>query len=620
MSDNFSSNYASGIPSANNQYEQGILGWVNEARQEGERFLEEEIGFKDIDDNINYISSGSPVAIASSSTKVTKINRVAKVHSDIVSGLTDIKPLFAYQTTNPMYEIQQVLLNKLVKSWWINNDIDLRIASTVSWSITAGTGYTMPVWLQSRANGMGDVDLLSTDPRDIIPIRPINRENIQDAMGVIHRQVMSVNYVRSRYPLKRFQIVANRDGSKWSTRLRKVSKGFKTAIDRLTGSQSTQDMNFPLVDVYHVYVRDGSINTSGNKIPMGDPETNWFYEVVPGDPLYPRGRLIICTDTCVLSDGPNPYWHGQFPFCKLTLDPLPWTYIGKSVISDVIPINELLTEMVSKVAQAARKTLKPGVIADKNAVPETVLRNIDTEREGMKLKLNPVIGDGFKLTDPVEVPQYIQNLLELCIGQIDDLSGTRGLQDLMALKQLPSFDSIEKIQAAMTPAIRRRGRIIEAYLRNVAEQVKFNIFQFYTQRRRITLLGENGLTFEDFDFDPGNLIPAMNPDDNRQRIDRCISHINTFPFYVTPNSLLSIAQMSQKMIYMQLRRMGDMDHTSLLEVMEVPNISQVNARLSSELDQKIAAMTGAQEGRPPTAQKAPHQEIKGDGRPVVSES
>lgn len=613
------------IPSVSSDtviYERNVLGWVTESLREGESFLKEEYGYNDIDKHLAYIMEGDN----SSDRKNTdvawyKVNRVSKVHGDIVSGLTDVKPIFAFRTFNDAYASQSTLLNKLIKSWWINNDIDLRLADNISWSVAAGCGYSLPVWSQARSNGLGDVDLATIDPRDVIPIRPVNRENIQDCMGVIIRNVMSANYVRLKYPLKKHQIIPDREGSKWTSRLRRAGGTFKSAIDRLQSrDQTTQDMNVPMVDVFSVYVRDYRINTSQDTIPMGDPDTNWFYDVKPGELLYPRGRLIVCTSKTVLSDGPNPYWHGMFPVCKLTLDPYPWAFLGKSILKDLIPLNDLLSEMVSKVAQAARKTLKPGVIADKNCIPDSVLKNINTEREGMKLKINPVMGDGIKLTDPVIVPPYISDLIKFCVEHIDDLSGTRGLSDLLALKQLPSSDSLEKMQAALTPSIRRRGRVIEAFLRQVAEQVKFNIFQFYSQKRRVQLVGENGLTFEDFDFDPGNMIPAMNADDTRSKMERAISHINSFPFYICQNSLLSIAQMSNKMMYMQLRRMGDMDHTSLLEVMEIPNIPQINERLGSELDQKIQAATQAQTGRPPTGQKAPQQEIKGDGRPVISES
>jgi hypothetical protein len=603
-------------------YTKSIIQWLNDAIQEGDSFLREEYGFNDIDKNISYIMEGEDINVKrKDDTAWFKINRCSKVHSDIISALTDVKPVFAFKTFNDMYQMQASLLNKLVTHWWLTQDIDLRLGDVINWSLVSGVGYALPSWSQHLCNGVGDVDMNTMDPRDIIPIRPVNRGSIQDCLGVIIRQVTSVNYVKWKYPGKAFMVKADRDGSTFRARLRRISTTFRSAVEKLQSQdQTTQDMNVPTVNVYHIYLKDNRINTSMKSIPMGDPDTNWFYEVAPGEKLYPRGRLIVCTGSIILSDGPNPYWHGQFPVCKLVLDPYPWSFIGKSVLKDIIPINDLLSELVSKVAQAARKTLRPGVIADKNAIPDGVLKLLNTEKEGMRLKVNPVMGDGIKLTDPVMVPPYIIELIRMCVDQIDDLSGTKGIGDLMALKQLPSADSIEKIQAAMTPAIRRRGRVIESFLREMAEQVKFNIFQFYSQKRRVQLVGDNGLTFEDFDFDPGNMVPMPNPEDTRPYNERAIEHVNSFPFYIAQNSLLSIAQTSQKMMHLQLRRMGEIDHTTLLEVLEVPNIQQINERLGSELDQKIAAMSQAQVGRPPSAQQAPHMQMKGDGRSVISES
>jgi hypothetical protein len=45
-------------------------------------------------------------------------------------------------------------------------------------------------------------------------------------------------------------------------------------------------------------------------------------------------------------------------------------------------------------------------------------------------------------------------------------------------------------------------------MRDIAEMLKVNTFQLLRPGPR-TLLGEAALTLEDFDFDPGNLVPAM---------------------------------------------------------------------------------------------------------------
>ena len=48
-------------------------------------------------------------------------------------------------------------------------------------------------------------------------------------------------------------------------------------------------------------------------------------------------------------------------------------------------------------------------------------------------------------------------------------------------------------------------------LRDVAEQLKVTRFQYESNARRVTILGDAGLTLQDFDFYPGNMVPAMTP-------------------------------------------------------------------------------------------------------------
>jgi len=123
------------------------------------------------------------------------------------------------------------------------------------------------------------------------------------------------------------------------------------------------------------------------------------------------------------------------------------------------------------------------------------------------------------------------------------------------------------------------------------------------------------------DFDPGNLIPKTDPADGRPLVERMIEHVKSFGFYVVPNSMLDIAQVERKLLYLTLRRMGEIDHVTLLKTLDIPDIEGINQRLTSEIDQKIAMAAGVDpaQGRPPTAQKMPKLEQRG-GRPIVSES
>jgi hypothetical protein len=88
------------------------------------------------------------------------------------------------------------------------------------------------------------------------------------------------------------------------------------------------------------------------------------------------------------------------------------------------------------------------------------------------------------------------------------------------------------------------------------------------------------MTLADFDYDPGNLIPAMNPTDpgyhpqldaNQDQKDRAQFFLQLFTFYVTPNSLLALNAKSEQLKYVQLARAGLCDRWTLWEKLEIPN-------------------------------------------------
>jgi hypothetical protein len=182
-----------------------------------------------------------------------------------------------------------------------------------------------------------------------------------------------------------------------------------------------------------------------------------------------------------------------------------------------------------------------------------------------------------------------------------------------------------------------RGRLIEYAIRELAHFLKFGFLQWYTAPRRMAILGPDGLTLEDFDFNPGTLIPdasgtITDADGNETKFDdyagldrtqRAIKHAENFTFYVTPNSMLELSLQRKKSEAIMLRGMGEIDHNTFLEIMEVSNISGINKALSSEIDQKIAALVEAQEGkvgRPNTNNEAPSLETREGGRPTLATS
>jgi hypothetical protein len=132
------------------------------------------------------------------------------------------------------------------------------------------------------------------------------------------------------------------------------------------------------------------------------------------------------------------------------------------------------------------------------------------------------------------------------------------------------------------PLVTDMSRNMERSLRDLGEMFKANCFQFYTVARKLQLLGPDGLTEEDFDFDPDTMIPSHLPWEPQSaplsqynRDQRAQWHQSNFVFHVTPNSLHQITQMTRKLLFLQLQRAGvPIDPWTLAEVFDVPNFGK----------------------------------------------
>ena len=634
------------------EYESELLGWINMAVREGEALLMNESEHEDTEENMR-IALGHPEQGGQDKDRpfyrsTYSMNRIGKNIDDLASAITDFRPIGQFKTYNHLYDQQASILDKLMTAWWYNMDIDLKMLLLVKQSLIERTSYAQLVFNPTCHNNLGDLDIVIRSYKDVLPIRPNSKTTIQDAVGIIIRSKNTVNWGRSRYSDKAHLIQANNEGSQarqWASKSM-TSSPILDYLERNIARKKT-DFAIPTYDHYEIYVRDGSVNSSGERKwvgpgPAGDiARSPWGYWVEPCKPLYPRGRLIVVANlTTVLFDGGNPYWHGMFPIIKLTLNPSAFSFLGKSAICDAKSPHKQSNELLRGITDACRKALKPGVIVDKQAVNRQVLENFDTSDFGWKLRTNPSAGQGIIIEPPPVLPAYILETRAECNQTIDHVMGILDMRALAQLKQLGGDTNVEQLLENLGPSIRTRGRVLEVFLREVGQMMRANFFQFYTMPRRVEILGDEGMDFEDFDFDPGSLIPAFSPQQFQEsfgesaenemsrfgpessRADRAMEHIKSFCYFITPNSLLSLAKTQDKLMYMQLFSIGIIDPITLLEKLEVPNIGVLSGEPKTILERMAAAAqngyTGAVSaaGRKSTYQQMP--ELRPDGKMSTS--
>src|SRR5688572_20241865 len=185
-------------------YEKVLLGWLRSKAGEGLALLKKERAFNQIDKAIQFVEGNQPSIRAKTLSTITD-NRLKKILLETVSALTDVRPIWNYETNSEEHKSQAEILNKLARGWWKNSWVDRRLQSTLSFAGVGGSGYVALVWNPDLPGG-GDLELIPYDPRDVIPIDPVFGDSIQDWRGVILRQKLPASTLQAMYPSKAHMI------------------------------------------------------------------------------------------------------------------------------------------------------------------------------------------------------------------------------------------------------------------------------------------------------------------------------------------------------------------------------------------------------------------------------
>jgi hypothetical protein len=573
-----------------------VVSWLMEAVKESEAYMAAQPGWEDMPKAIAAIMSQDKDGDQGKSPlSKTRTNRIAKIAEDLAALMTDTKPFWDYSVSNRRFEQHAGIYGKLATFWYQRRNIDLRLADAVKYYVACGTGYLHIFW----NNEIGDIDATAEDPRNVLPIRPTGNESLESCLGVVIKKKVPVNYIRDRYNVI---VKSDSDGSAvtWLDKAKDVGASLiESPIHKFGKRQQTQgDLpRIPTVTLYTAYLKDSRTNDSAKAKEMGQwhtdasgarvPDNNWSYKVEKGEKLYPHRRMVVFCGGKKLYDGPSFYWHDRFPILKLTLNPFPWTWFGKAPIWDLLELQKSLNGLLRVVDDHAAQVAQPGAVMDKNNVSRSQFDSFDTRKPGYKILQNPMAGKGISIVNPPPLDNAIWTHINWIIEEMNELSGVKDLGRMMDLKQMPSNSTVESIINQMTPGLRMRSRILEAFTRELAMQVAYNFTEFYTITDRVVILGPGGITQDDFDFDPGSLIPdyvhdgdfkngELTPDALMRgplpKYNRTQEFLRRFIFKISPSSLLNGAQMERTMLYFQLTRAGYMDPITLMEQLNIPNI------------------------------------------------
>lgn len=673
----------------------GYLGWCKEAIQAGNAYLKQQPAYPYIDDATRLIN-GQMMLAGSNSLSDAKTEMTNRALKELIAAQTNIRIVPSFKTELADFVHTQSILNRSYMAWQTMTFADRALRRAWQYAGAAGTGYIGVRWDGNFwKRGRGDIVFDWYGPLDVMPVGIPHTHRLREAYAVAVLVRTPYHQAIAANPLYVDKIKPTGDSR---NRAGVISEAVRlaSAVLRRFGPQFGREEEptpWGTVNVYNVYVNDETVNDSGKPILMGDPGTSWEYTVPTiGDPiqvgvdesfrpvfreaepddcrLYPSGRFIKCTDTVVLNPNPlrqvNPYWSG-LPIVQFTADDWPWTFLGFPLTRGGFSIEKANISMFRGIVDAVNARLSPARSYDRNTMSSSLASQIDpripNQVVGLDLTYGPDQLRPLLPADYYNVPPHFMQFIMENEKRIKEQMGVADATALARARQLPSGDSVERLMEAMGPLIKDQSRNMEASIRDLGEIWKHMFFQFYSARRRMQMLGDGGLSEQDFEFRPGDLVPETGIPGERPGMgyfDRARLHAGNFSFTVTPYSLHELNSVTRKLFHLQLIRAGfPIDWWTLAEIFDIKNFGplpkkineetgeqqeietvferwvaqkEIEVRFQAALQQSVAQAGGGAggpqmgavprgPGRPPTAQSAPSLVQKpGEARSIIRES
>lgn len=588
---------------------EGQLGWAKEAIQQARTYLRIQPAYKYIQEGMDLVNGDEdrPKIPTLSDAKTSKTTRNLR---ELIASQSNIRIIPAFKTELREFASTQLLLNKTYMAWQTMTFADRAARKAIQYAFACGTGYLGCKWDPNYYwRGKGEIIFEAYGPLDVMPLGLPRSHKLAKAYAKIIRTETPYHEVIRRYPEFIDKIKPSRENSKGrgGNVIAAAVKYASAALRKFGPGASIEHEAAPwaMVDVYTIYIDDDSINSTGEPILMGDPGTTWEYMVpyvgqeikigtdVNGNPtyrkatvedarLYPSQRKMVCTDDIVLTPDPirqvNEYWHGDAPMAQFRSDDWPWSYLGFSVCRQGLPLERANGEMLRGAVDAFNVRLSPPRAFDRNTMAQSLAQTINTRIPNQVVGLDlSFAGEQMKPLIPAEyldVPALVPEFMEQNERRISDQMGVADASALAQARQLPSGDSLERIMESLGPIIKDQSRNMEESFCLLGNFWKSNVFQFYRAPRLMQMLGQNGVIEEEFEMNPGDLIPETVPGAPPEAPKYLLArhHSNNFTFSVTPYSLHEINSVTRKLFFLQLTRSGfPIDWWTLAEAFDLRN-------------------------------------------------
>jgi hypothetical protein len=547
--------------------ELAIKYWCNSAYEEAEADQKTSEELKMVDKYVEYLQGVQwPTARPSYRAKPVD-NRMFGLFLELLGLLTDIRPVAEIHSTSreKQYIDQEENINKRMRAWWANNNIEQTFGMGVIYGILT-TSFLKLEWDPwAKPMGRGEICLRPLGPTTVLPLKC--GHDLQSSQALIYADWKPVGWVKTKYPKRAYLVRPDISFSQYQVdsgppgnvtpqlfNLLTPAMQRKLSPDRARVGISA----YPMCKYREFWIKDFTVNTSNQEVVVGDKNNRWgiSYSVKPNEMLYPRGRLIVMAGKEIVEDTPNPYWHGMFPFSLMRLNAVPWQLYGMSDLRSWADLQDIVNTIVAGVIDMIKKAVNPPFFAPKTAFSEQVWNSIDFSMPGARAAYNAVSPHEPKVMNVAPLPGFVLPMLQHVTREMDQRSGIAAIGEAVRKKQVPGGDTLDQIRQSQQGPIRYKGRNIETCISELGQQMVPNIFQFYRDDQRIRMPGAPGAPPDFLEWPGSSMIPS-----NIQPFE----YIRNFEFTIQEGSLLGVQRMEQAMNLIRLRQSREISRKTFFD-------------------------------------------------------
>lgn len=509
--------------------------------------------------------------------------------------LTDSRPRFDFLPQEPQDIEFAKILSQVASSDWEQGNWLMKLAENLYDSHIHGAALASMEYDARKKLGLGAICYNVADPTYCFP-DPNAFDVNERSEFFIYAEPVDVEILKKEYPEHKDHIKPDlidlAQGDK--TDLDQVR--FKSPVDNKTILEGTSayEANYRNQALkITCWLKDDDFEDIEKARQLEDGTEEKYYEQ---QLKYPNGRKICLASGVLLSDGPNPYEDGLFPYARLVNYLLPREFWGISEVEQLQSPQKIFNKLVSYALDVLTLMGNPiWKVGTGSGVDTDNLFN----RPGLIVEAEDI--SQIQREEGVQLQPYVLQLIDRMQDWFQEIGGRTDVTQGVSPGGVTAASAISSLQEAAQTRLRQKSRNLDAFLQHMGQLYKNRVFQFYSAPRIVRLTNDDNsqryfkLHIENIDDGMGGKTRkatvrgyTMGEDGSYTEDLEAKEYLlkGDFDVKVATGSSLPFAKTEKANLAFKMMEAGAIDELELLKAVDWPNAEGVYQEVQERQKQK----------------------------------